>query len=223
MVKSGKTMLLLKSCYFFRFLLIGDDSMKILLIRHGQSEADLLNVHEGSADFPLTEEGVLQAEKMAKRVLVEFPPEVIWASTFKRAGKTASILADTVGCPIHYLPDLREHGNGDMAGKPLDEVEFPWHLLPHEKFGGFGESAIEFRSRGEHIFSFIKNASKEYNTIAIVAHGGIISRIIESFLGLPFVHDTFFKTADTGIHLLEYTERGKVVVFSNSYSHLTSN
>ncbi|MEH7493035.1 histidine phosphatase family protein, partial [Neobacillus niacini] len=144
--------------------------MKILLIRHGQSEADLLNVHEGSADFPLTEEGVLQAEKMAKRVKAEIPPNIIWASTFKRARKTASILAETVGCPIHYLPELREHDNGDMAGKPLEVVEFPRHLLPHEKFGGYGESAIEFRSRGEHIFSYIKNASKEYNTIAIVTH-----------------------------------------------------
>lgn len=202
---------------------IGDDSLKILLIRHGQSEADILNVHEGSADFPLTEEGILQAEKMARRVQAEFPPEVIWASTYKRARKTASILVDTVGCPIHFLPELREHDNGDMAGKPLDEVEFPWHLQPHEKFGGNGESAIEFRSRGEHIFSFIKNVSKEYSTIAIVTHGGMISRIMESFLELPFVHDTFFKTADTGIHLLEYTDRGKVVVFSNSSSHLNHN
>jgi 2,3-bisphosphoglycerate-dependent phosphoglycerate mutase len=100
------------------------------------------------------------------------------------------------------------------------KVPFPWHLLPHGKFGGYGESAIEFRSRGEHIFSFIKEASREYKRIAIVTHGGMISRIIESFLGLPFVHDTFFKTDETGIHLLEYTERGKGVIFSNSSTHL---
>ena len=29
--------------------------MQILLIRHGESEADILNVHEGRADFELTE------------------------------------------------------------------------------------------------------------------------------------------------------------------------
>lgn len=28
--------------------------MQILLIRHGESEADILNVHEGRADFELT-------------------------------------------------------------------------------------------------------------------------------------------------------------------------
>jgi bisphosphoglycerate-dependent phosphoglycerate mutase len=59
--------------------------MQILLIRHGQSEADILDVHEGRADFLLTSEGRKQASLMAQRVLQEFPPEFIWASTLKRA------------------------------------------------------------------------------------------------------------------------------------------
>jgi len=53
--------------------------MQILLIRHGQS--DLLNVHEGSADYPLTAEVIAQANKMARRGMKKFPPEFIWAST----------------------------------------------------------------------------------------------------------------------------------------------
>jgi 2,3-bisphosphoglycerate-dependent phosphoglycerate mutase len=95
--------------------------MQILLIRHGQSEADLLDVHEGRADFPLTSLGIEQAKKMAARVKEEFPPEMIWASTLKRASETASILANTLGCPIKYLPELQEHNNGDLAGQPLTE------------------------------------------------------------------------------------------------------
>jgi 2,3-bisphosphoglycerate-dependent phosphoglycerate mutase len=91
---------------------------------------------------------------------------------------------------------------------------------PHDKFGGFGESAIEFRTRGEEIFSKIMALRDNYKRIAIVTHGGMISRIIESFIGLPFVNNLFFKTEDTGIHLLEYTEKGRVVHFSNSFSHL---
>ena len=35
--------------------------MKLLVIRHGESEADLLDVHEGRADFSLTERGLRQA------------------------------------------------------------------------------------------------------------------------------------------------------------------
>lgn len=194
--------------------------LQILLIRHGQSEADLLHVHEGSADYPLTDEGISQATRMANRVKREFPPEYIWASTQLRASKTAAILAEAVGCPIEYTNELREHDNGNLAGKSIKEVPFPWGLQPYEKFGEHGESAIEFRARGEAVFSKIKEASKNYNRIAIVTHGGMISRVIESFLGLPFVHDVFFKTADTGIHLLEYTEKGRVILFTNSFTHI---
>jgi 2,3-bisphosphoglycerate-dependent phosphoglycerate mutase len=196
--------------------------MQILLIRHGQSEADLLDVHEGRADYPLTSLGIEQANKMAQRVQHEFPPEMIWASTLQRASETAAILAEVVGCPVEYLDELREHDNGDMAGKPLAEVPFPRELAPHEKFGIYGESAIEFRARGEHVFSWIKKHSASYHRIAIVAHGGMISRILESFLSVPMMFDVFFQTADTGIHLIEYTEHGRVVRFTNSATHLES-
>ncbi len=40
--------------------------MKLLIIRHGESEADLLDVHEGRADYPLTERGHRQAQAMAE-------------------------------------------------------------------------------------------------------------------------------------------------------------
>ena len=42
--------------------------MILLVIRHGESEADLLDVHEGRADFELTERGHEQAIAMAKYV-----------------------------------------------------------------------------------------------------------------------------------------------------------
>lgn len=35
--------------------------MKLLIVRHGESEADILQVHEGRADFELTEKGHKQA------------------------------------------------------------------------------------------------------------------------------------------------------------------
>jgi 2,3-bisphosphoglycerate-dependent phosphoglycerate mutase len=40
--------------------------MDLLVTRHGQSEADILKVIEGGADFDLTELGRQQAETMAE-------------------------------------------------------------------------------------------------------------------------------------------------------------
>lgn len=193
--------------------------MQILLIRHGQSEADLLDVHEGRADFPLTGEGIEQVKKMAVWVNAEYPPEMIWSSTLQRAAQTAAMLAEAVGCPVEYLDELQEHNNGELAGKPLQDHPFPYDILPHEKLGGTGESVIEFRGRLEQIFYTIKKRSEPYRRIAIVTHGGSIARILETFLQMPYLH-TWFHTDDTGIHLLEYTERGQTVRFLNSTLHL---
>jgi 2,3-bisphosphoglycerate-dependent phosphoglycerate mutase len=195
-------------------------NLQILLIRHGESEADLLNVHEGRADYPLTETGRQQVAKMAARVKQEFPPDIIWASTLIRARETAKVLAEEIGCQLIFTDDLREHDNGDIAYRPLDKVEFPFDSKPHEKIGTYGESKIQFRARGEHIFSQIRHESEMYKRVAIVAHGGMISRLIESFLQMPVNHDVFFHTNDTGIHMLEYNKMGRQIRFLNSSTHL---
>ena len=41
--------------------------MQILLIRHGESEADILNVHEGRADFELTEKGESRCKDLYRK------------------------------------------------------------------------------------------------------------------------------------------------------------
>lgn len=90
--------------------------MHLLLIRHGESEADILKVHEGRADFPLTTRGRRQVELMAEKIKSDFPPEFIWASTLKRASETASHLAESIGCSVVYEEALMEYNNGVQAG-----------------------------------------------------------------------------------------------------------
>jgi 2,3-bisphosphoglycerate-dependent phosphoglycerate mutase len=120
--------------------------MQVLVIRHGESEDESINVHE-----PLTSRGIEQSKKMSLSVSEEFPPELIWSSTLQRASKTAEILADTVGCPVKYLDELREQNNN--------------------------ESDLKFYERVLQIFSYIKENSKPYKRIAIISHGGTITKI----------------------------------------------
>lgn len=57
--------------------------MQILLIRHGESEADILHVHEGRADFELTDKGETTSTKTCTESKKDFAPDFIWASTLK--------------------------------------------------------------------------------------------------------------------------------------------
>lgn len=59
--------------------------MRLLIIRHGESVVDLLDVHEGRADFELTERGHSQAIEMSIYVKDHYQISKIFHSTLKRA------------------------------------------------------------------------------------------------------------------------------------------
>ncbi|WP_242144782.1 MULTISPECIES: histidine phosphatase family protein [unclassified Bacillus cereus group] len=193
--------------------------MQILLIRHGESEADILHVHEGRADFELTEKGREQVAKLVQKVKSEFPPDYIWASTLKRAKETAETLAEAVGCPVKFEEELMEFNNGVQAGMSFEEAKkYPEPKYLYDRFEN-GESFIEFRMRIEAIFSKIITENN-HERIAIVAHGGVITCILSAFFQMPINKDYYFKMGDTGISLLELTGKQRMVHFMNDTSHL---
>lgn len=59
--------------------------MRLLIIRHGESQADLLNVHEGRADFELTDRGHQQAQAMSKWVKENYNISKIYCSPLKKS------------------------------------------------------------------------------------------------------------------------------------------
>lgn len=193
--------------------------MKLLLIRHGESEADLLGVHEGRADFPLTELGEKQAKCMATYVAENYSPQIILASPLKRARKTAVILQSAIGCELIKEPLLKELNNGVLAGISRKEAAIkypmpaggrPIHVPIQE-----GESELDIRFRAENVLSKILTEYKSYELVAIVSHGGLISHLLNSFLRQPNSSEFIFPTGDTGIHLIEIKNQKRIVWFLN--------
>ncbi|MDP4086070.1 MAG: histidine phosphatase family protein [Bacillota bacterium] len=198
--------------------------MVLLIIRHGQSEADLLGVHEGRADFPLTELGHSQAKKMAKYVAEHFPPRIILSSPLKRAKNTATILQDEIGCELKIELDLIEFNNGVLAGLTKEEALLKYPLPeggrpPHIAIQN-GESELEFRFRAERIFHKIITEYQQFKRVAIVSHGGSISNFLKAFLNQSNHNEFKYATGDTGMHLLEIRDHLRIVKFLNIQEHL---
>ncbi len=176
--------------------------MRILIIRHGESEADILHVYEGRADFELTERGHKQAEAMSEYVKQNYEIDRIYCSPLKRTAQTAEYLRLKTNAPLFLEERLMEFNNGliaglkpDIAAEKYPKQEVPRHLSVYEQ-----ESALEFRFRGEYMLSKIIYESQENSTIAVVTHGGMISQLYRSFFGLPMERKFSFRTGDTGIH-----------------------
>lgn len=201
--------------------------MEVLVIRHGHSQADLEDRHEGRADFPLTELGERQALLAAQWIRIHYPPELILSSTLKRASKTAEIISEATGTPVLFEPALMEWNNGLLAGLLREEaaVRFPLPeggRKPHDTFAET-ESIIEFRARAEMFWSRFTHEYVEqdrFHRIALVSHGGLINMLFHCLLALPIRDDLVFGTGDTGIHLWTITSKGRKIVFANRLEHL---
>lgn len=196
--------------------------MKLLVIRHGESEADLLDVHEGRADFALTERGHRQAEAMANYVADNYDVSKIYASTLTRAKQTAQHLSDKTGIPIVFDENLMEFNNGLLAGLPRAIVREKYPEvpdLPIDKAVYGQESQVEFRQRAENALSRIMNEAENDETIAVVSHGGMINQLYRTFFNMPVDCIYFFNTADTGIHIWSLTDRERRVIKANYDEH----
>ncbi|GAB4357979.1 MAG: 2,3-bisphosphoglycerate-dependent phosphoglycerate mutase [Oricola sp.] len=102
----------------------------MVLVRHGQSEWNKLNLFTGWKDPDLTELGIREAEEGA-RALKEYGIrfDVAFTSVLKRAEKTCQIILDIIGQPdLETIHDqaLNERNYGDLAGLNKDDARAKW-------------------------------------------------------------------------------------------------
>jgi len=199
----------------------------IVVVRHGQSEGDILRRHEGRADFGLTGLGRRQAECLAEWLKHCYTPEIVFSSTLKRAKETAQTIIDKLQLPIIYDDDLMERNNGVLAGLLFEEAQIKYPppaggRKRHECIEG-GETDIQFRARAETFISKLMaflEQNPELKRVCIVAHGHMISMLFRSFLNLPYDASVYIPTGDTGVHIWKYDNGSKTVFRTNLQEHL---
>lgn len=195
------------------------------MIRHGQSEADILHVIEGRADFNLTQLGQEQAALMAEWVNGYTNINKIISSPLKRTKQTAEQLFALTNVSLEYDDCLMEWENGLIAGLSPKEANekypIPTSKFPHTAVYG-QESDIEFRARAEKALSKIIYENPPESIIAVISHGGMINMLFRSFLELPLKTNVSISTGDTGIHHWKIKNSERSIVFLNKTSHLDS-
>ena len=201
--------------------------MRIIVIRHGQSEADLMDVHEGRADFALTPSGMDQARRMSRYLCAQEHIDRIYASPLLRAQQTAAYLARAAQLDVEtqliYDEDLMEFDNGVLAGLPRQEAAARYpevrDLPLHEAVYG-QESQLHFRMRAERALSRVLAQNDPAATVAIVSHGVAINQLYRAFLRLPMDSDLTVHTGDTGIHLWVVEPHRRRIAYANRLEHL---
>lgn len=163
-------------------------SYHIYLLRHGRSLGNENGFLQGQQDIPLTDEGREQARLLAERWYedqVRF--DLILTSPLSRAGETAEIIAEKLGCPLVKDALLMERNTGSLSGAKVNRSEDISEELkknsPYRSFGGDGEGDWQLYLRaGQALASLMQRDPGSY---LVVSHGGLLNQLTHAILGLP--------------------------------------
>ena len=161
-------------------------------LRHGESVGNLENRYQGHADFPLTETGRSQAQRLAQRWMEAGATfDRAFASPLLRARETAEIVCAALQVPLEFDPGWMEINNGLLAGMKSEEAERavpkPDFMTPYTRYGQNGESRWEVYLRaGRNIQDLLEKPVGNY---LIVAHGGVLNMTLYAILGIPLQAD----------------------------------
>ncbi|HEY4161130.1 MAG TPA: histidine phosphatase family protein [Candidatus Saccharimonadales bacterium] len=189
----------------------------VYFVRHGQSTHNTLAVFQ-SPDSPLSEQGIVQAQKLAGR-LAHVPFEALISSPFPRAHQTAQAIADKTSHEI-VLSDLfvERRKPGSLVGKPYADEQaeklYRQYIQTMYKPGGRVDDAENFDdivSRADRALAFLLARSE--TNLVVVTHGWFLRVIIARvMLGDQLTGDMLKRFAElitidnTGITVLDYRD-----------------
>ncbi|HYE83811.1 MAG TPA: histidine phosphatase family protein [Clostridia bacterium] len=201
---------------------------RLYLVRHGETEWNRTSIVQGRTDIELSDEGIKQAYKLAKRLACE-DIDTIYSSSLKRALGTAEIIAACKSCNIVKSEEYHEINLGPWEGMTINEIKKKYS----EHYRIYREDPANFRLPGAE--TFLDLTERTYNAIIeivsvhvgknilLVSHGTAIKAAIIRILGIDIVNYTKFKIDNASVSIIGFSESSPdkpVVLCLNDTSHL---
>jgi probable phosphoglycerate mutase len=154
------------------------------VIRHGESEWNVLGKWQGRADTQLTPAGRAQARAAAERLLVDgVSVDRVAASTLTRARETAEIIATHLGVGEVLVDDrLVETDVGPWQGLREHEIEARWpNYLRDRRTPPHFEAPDLVFARAEQalrdLMRLTRGAGQTAHHVLVVTHSGVIRTV----------------------------------------------
>ncbi|MDH6364267.1 broad specificity phosphatase PhoE [Enterococcus sp. PF1-24] len=166
---------------------------RLYLMRHGQTQFNMMGKIQGACDSPLTDLGISQAQ-MAKAYFVKHKIvfDAAYSSTQERAVDTAEIVCDYL--KINTAKGLKEWNFGLFEGE--SELLNPKIKEGETSYGDFfvvygGESSKEVQERINNTITNIFN-ERDGEEVLCVSHGGAMYRFIQKWLSQEQIKEIKF-------------------------------
>lgn len=170
--------------------------MKLILVRHGQTDSNLSLRFQGQTDGLLNKTGDMQVEYLGKWLYSHnHSVDAIFSSPLARCRQTISPytwLCKYVG-DIVTVNDLQELHYGEWEGKTWKDIPTDiWHSWESDPLSVHipgGERMMDFARRNQAAFQgIIREYEDTDKTVLVSTHGGNIRSFIRDLLGVPWTN-----------------------------------
>lgn len=155
--------------------------MRILLIRHGQTDSNAGGILQGHLPVPLNDVGHEQARRLADRLRRHAPPvDALISSDLRRAVETAAPLEQALGLSADYDAVWRERGFGSFEGRTIGDTEI-WRAASGTLDPPGAEPIPALRDRVATALEAVVRRHAARRCVAIVTHGGVVRTVLQLF------------------------------------------
>ena len=207
--------------------------VRLLLVRHGETDWNQQSKYQGQVDISLNQNGKLQSGKVAD-FLKDISIDKAFCSSLLRAKETAEIiLKHHQNVDLELNDGFKEIIHGVWEGKSQSEIEEEftgelqrWYETPEQFKMPSGESLHQFWQRTVEVYESIIKAAldNQLKTILIVAHGGTNQILLCHILGLSAEYFWNFRQSNCCLNVIDYPkglDSFPVVQGINIISYLT--
>ena len=200
--------------------------MRLILIRHGETEWNVQRRTQGVTDTPLTVRGQLQAQALSKAVKIKYNVDVIYSSPLQRAAQTALKIAQALNKEVILDPRLMEIQFGCWEGLTFSELaqnypdEFKdWRQHPQNCKLVDAESTNDVMKRSMDFLQDMLQRHKE-ETVLVVSHTVFIKMLIIYALHFMPEHMHSFRLDNASLSILDFPQDRVEIRLLNDVGHL---
>lgn len=185
----------------------------LVLVRHGESEWNKLNLFTGWRDVDLSERGIEEARKAGRILKAEgLRFDIAFTSALKRARHTLDIMLEELGqteIPVERHQALNERDYGDLAGLNKDDARERWgedqvHVW-RRSFDTAPPGGESLKDTAERVLPYFEDCIlphlKAGKSVIVSAHGNSLRALIMQLDGLSRAEVTELNLA-TGVPIL---------------------
>jgi alpha-ribazole phosphatase len=199
--------------------------MRLIIVRHGETNYNSQRRFTGQSDIPLNALGKLQTDALRDCLATE-QFDAIVTSDLERTRVTAKAIALEHDLPILEDSDLRELAFGEWEGYTYDEVLARdadrvslWRTDPTVNAPPGGENVTQLRDRCARALSRWQAQYPE-GSVLWVTHGGLIGVLLCHVLGIDLRHRWQFRHDNASISEIRMHGEHAIIGRLNETAHI---